>query len=131
MNIEGLGESLIAQVIKAGLVHDYADVYAFTPEKLEQLERMGKKSAAKLMLQIEKSRGNEFWRLIYGLGIRHVGERASQVLARALGRWTPVRRTRSSFSRRPKSDPSWRNRFAAGSTSLATASSSIACAPPA
>ena len=85
MNIEGLGESLIAQVIKAGLVHDYADVYALTAEKLEALERMGKKSAAKLMLQIEKSRGNEFWRLIYGLGIRHVGERASQVLARALG----------------------------------------------
>jgi len=85
MNIEGLGESLIAQVINAGLVHDYADVYALTAEKLEALERMGKKSATKLMLQIEKSRGNEFWRLIYGLGIRHVGERASQVLARALG----------------------------------------------
>jgi DNA ligase (NAD+) len=85
MNIEGLGESLIAQVIKADLVHDYADVYALTADKLEALERMGKKSAAKLMLQIDKSRGNEFWRLIYGLGIRHVGERASQVLARALG----------------------------------------------
>jgi len=85
MNIEGLGESLIAQVINAGLVHDYADVYALTAEKLEALERMGKKSATKVMLQIEKSRGNEFWRLIYGLGIRHVGERASQVLARALG----------------------------------------------
>ena len=85
MNIEGLGESLIAQVVKAGLVHDYADVYALTTEKLQELERMGKKSAAKLMLQIEKSRGNELWRLIYGLGIRHVGERASQVLARAFG----------------------------------------------
>ena len=85
MNIEGLGESLIAQVIKAGLVHDYADVYALTAEKLQELERMGKKSAAKLMLQIAKSRSNELWRLIYGLGIRHVGERASQVLARAFG----------------------------------------------
>ncbi len=85
MNIEGLGESLIAQVINAGLVHDYADVYALTAEKLEALERMGKKSAAKVMAQIEKSRSNELWRLIYGLGIRHVGERASQVLARAFG----------------------------------------------
>jgi len=85
MNIEGLGESLIAQVISAGLVHDYADVYALTAEKLEQLERMGKKSAAKVMAQVEKSRANELWRLIYGLGIRHVGERASQVLARAFG----------------------------------------------
>jgi len=85
MNIEGLGESLVAQVIKAGLVHDYADLYALTAEKLQALERMGKKSAAKLMLQIENSRGNELWRLIYGLGIRHVGERASQVLARGFG----------------------------------------------
>jgi len=85
MNIEGLGESLIAQVINAGLVHDYADVYSLTAEKLEQLERMGKKSAAKVMAQVEKSRSNELWRLIYGLGIRHVGERASQVLARAFG----------------------------------------------
>ncbi len=82
MNIEGLGESLVAQVIHSGLVKDYADVYALTAEKLEQLERMGKKSAAKVMLQIDRSRGNELWRLIYGLGIRHVGERASQVLAR-------------------------------------------------
>jgi DNA ligase (NAD+) len=85
MNIEGLGESLIAQVIGAELVRDYADVYALTTETLERLERMGKKSAAKLMLQVEKSRGNELWRLIYGVGIRHVGERASQVLARAFG----------------------------------------------
>ena len=85
MNIEGLGESLIAQVIAAGLVHDYADVYALTAEKLEALERMGKKSAAKVIAQVEKSRTNELWRLIYGLGIRHVGERASQVLARAFG----------------------------------------------
>ncbi|HEY3160587.1 MAG TPA: NAD-dependent DNA ligase LigA [Vicinamibacterales bacterium] len=85
MNIEGLGESLIAQVIAAGLVHDYADVYALTAEQLEALERMGKKSAAKVMAQVEKSRTNELWRLIYGLGIRHVGERASQVVARAFG----------------------------------------------
>jgi DNA ligase (NAD+) len=85
MNIEGLGESLIAQVIGAGLVSDYADVYALTADKLEQLERMGKKSAAKVLLQIDKSRTNELWRLIYGLGIRHVGERASQVLAGAFG----------------------------------------------
>ena len=85
MNIEGLGESLIAQIIGSGLVKDYADVYALTAEKLEQLERMGQKSAAKVMLQIDRSRTNELWRLIYGLGIRHVGERASQVLARGFG----------------------------------------------
>ena len=83
MNIEGLGESLISQVVDSGLVKDYADVYALTAEKLEQLERMGKKSAAKVMAEIERSKRNEFWRVIYGLGIRHVGERAAQVLARA------------------------------------------------
>jgi DNA ligase (NAD+) len=85
MNIEGLGESLIAQVITSGLVHDYADVYALTPEQLEQLERMGRKSSVKVIAQVEKSRSNDLWRLIYGLGIRHVGERAAQVLARAFG----------------------------------------------
>ncbi len=83
MNIEGLGESLIAQLVDAGLVRDYADVYALTEDRLEALERMGKKSAAKLRAQIERSKGNELWRLIYGLGVRHVGERAAQVLSRA------------------------------------------------
>jgi DNA ligase (NAD+) len=83
MNIEGLGESLVAQVVDAGLVRDYADLYSLTAEQLESLERMGKKSAAKVIAQIDRSRGNEFWRLIYGLGIRHVGERAAQVLASA------------------------------------------------
>jgi DNA ligase (NAD+) len=83
MNIEGLGESLISQVVDAGLVKDYADVYALTADKLEALERMGKKSAAKVMAEIDRSKTNDFWRLIYGLGIRHVGERGAQVLARA------------------------------------------------
>jgi DNA ligase (NAD+) len=83
MNIEGLGESLIAQLVDSGLVKDYADVYALTQEQLEALERMGKKSASKVLAQIERSKTNDFWRLIYGLGIRHVGERAAQVLSRA------------------------------------------------
>lgn len=85
MNIDGMGESLIAQVIAAGLVKDYADLYALTAEQLAALERMGKKSAAKVTEQIDRSRANELWRLIYGLGIRHVGERAAQVLARSFG----------------------------------------------
>jgi DNA ligase (NAD+) len=85
MNIEGLGESLIDQLVSIGLVKDYADLYGLTAPQLESLERMGKKSAAKLLSQIDKSRSNELPRLIFGLGIRHVGERAAQVLARALG----------------------------------------------
>jgi len=85
MNIEGLGESLVAQLISTGLVADYADLYALTPDRLAQLERMGPKSAANVVREIEKSRSNELWRLVYGLGIRHVGERASQALAHAFG----------------------------------------------
>jgi DNA ligase (NAD+) len=98
MNIEGLGESLIAQVIAGGLVHDYADVYRLQADQLAQLtststrsdgkvitRRFGEKNAAKVVQEIARSRSNDLWRLIYGLGIRHIGERAAQVLARAFG----------------------------------------------
>jgi DNA ligase (NAD+) len=98
MNIEGLGESLIAQLIGNGLVSDYADVYTLTPGTLAGLtsssarsdgktieRRFGEKNAVKVVGQIERSRTNELWRLIYGLGIRHVGERGAQVLADAFG----------------------------------------------
>ena len=96
MNIDGLGESLIAQLIEGGMVRDYADVYALTAGQLAGLtstsvrsdgreirRRFGEKNAAKVIQQIERSRSNELWRLIYGLGIRHVGERGAQVLAQA------------------------------------------------
>jgi DNA ligase (NAD+) len=98
MNIEGLGESLIAQLIAGGLVTDYADVYALTPASVASLtatslrsdgraiqRRVGEKNALKVAAEIERSRSNELWRLIFGLGIRHVGERAAQVLAEAFG----------------------------------------------
>jgi len=85
MNIEGLGEALVDQLVTAGLVHDAADLYTLTADQLEALERMGKKSAANLLAEIERSKQNDVWRLIYGLGIRHVGERVAQVLARHLG----------------------------------------------
>lgn len=85
MNIEGLGESLVDQLVTAGLVHDAADLYALTAAQLEALERMGKKSAAKLLAEIDRSKGNDVWRLLYALGIRHVGERVAQVLARHFG----------------------------------------------
>ena len=85
MNIEGLGESRIAQLIDEGLIASYADVYTLTQERLENIDRMGAKSAANLIAQIERSKTREFWRLIYGLGIRHVGERGAQALAGAFG----------------------------------------------
>ena len=85
MNIEGLGESLVAQLIESGLVKSVADVYQLTAEALEGLERMGQKSAAKVLREVDKSRRNPVWRLLYGLGIRHVGERGAQVLADHFG----------------------------------------------
>jgi DNA ligase (NAD+) len=86
MHIEGLGESLINQLVDRGLVMDAADLYALDAPTLENLERMGKKSAAKLLDQIERSKSNDLWRVIYGIGIRHVGERAALALARRFGR---------------------------------------------
>jgi len=85
MNIEGMGESLVAQLAESGLVTSLADVYHLTAEAIQGLERMGKKSAAKVMAEVEKSKRNEVWRLLYGLGIRHVGERGAQVLADHFG----------------------------------------------
>jgi DNA ligase (NAD+) len=98
MNIDGLGESLVTQLVATGLVRDYADLYALTVDRLAGLttsstredgrvieRRFGEKNARKVVGQIERSRGNELWRLVFGLGIRHVGERAAQVLARTFG----------------------------------------------
>jgi DNA ligase (NAD+) len=85
MNIEGLGESLIRQLTDKTLVTSLADIYRLDAQTLENLERMGRKSAANLIQQIERSKGNDVWRLLYGLGIRHVGERGAQVLADHFG----------------------------------------------
>lgn len=97
MNIEGLGESLVAQLIANGLVRDYADVYHLTADQLARLtstseregraieRRFGEKNATKVIEQIARSKANDFWRVIYALGIRHIGERGAQVLARAFG----------------------------------------------
>jgi DNA ligase (NAD+) len=85
MNIEGLGEALVDQVVGVGLVRDFADLYRLNAEALEALERMGKKSAEKLLQQIADSRNNDPWRLVYALGVRHVGERTAQVLIEGFG----------------------------------------------
>ncbi|HXR97049.1 MAG TPA: NAD-dependent DNA ligase LigA [Terriglobales bacterium] len=86
MNIGGLGPALIEQLTGDGQVKDLADIYEkLTAESLATLDRMGEKSAANLMREIERSRHNELWRVIYGLGIRMVGERTAQVLAQQFG----------------------------------------------
>jgi len=85
MNIAGMGESLIEQLTARGLVSSLADLYRLDQATLEGLERMGKKSAANVLGEIEQSKANDVWRLLYGLGIRHVGERGAQVLADHFG----------------------------------------------
>ncbi len=80
MNIEGLGESLVEQLIQSGLVKEIPDLYHLRLDELMPLERMGQKSSQNLLEQIEKSRHLEPARLIYGLGIRFVGERTAQIL---------------------------------------------------
>ena len=85
MDIEGLGESLVGQLVDAGLVRDFSDLYTLTAPALEALERMGKKSAANVLAKIEHSKTNDFSRLLIGLGIRHVGSRAASLLAKNFG----------------------------------------------
>ncbi len=85
MNIEKLGESLVGRLLETGLVRDAADLYALDLAKVTELERMGDKSAANLMEQIEASKSGGLARLLYALGIRHVGTRIAQVLAGAFG----------------------------------------------
>ena len=85
MRIEGLGFALADQLIEKKLVRDVADLYGLTLEDLVSLERMAKKSATNVLNQIEASKSRDLWHLIYGLGIRHVGERTAGILAREFG----------------------------------------------
>ena len=80
MAIEGLGDKLVEQLVAAGLVKDYADLYALSAERLEGLERMGKKSAAALVAQVAASRDRGLVRVLNALGIRHVGPRVATLL---------------------------------------------------
>ena len=81
MDIEGLGEKLIGQLVDLDLVHEPADLYRLTAEQLSALERMGKKSAANLMAALEHSKATTFARFIFSLGIREVGEATAAALA--------------------------------------------------
>jgi DNA ligase (NAD+) len=85
MNIEGMGESLVNQICDKGLVKDVADIYHLTKEKLLTLERIGDKSAENLLREIEQSRKLPLERVIFGLGIRFVGERTAEFLAEHFG----------------------------------------------
>ena len=81
MNIEGMGPAVVRSLISAGLVKNISDLYSLKTEEVEPLERMGKKSAEKLILSIENSKSRGLDKLIYALGIRNIGEKAAKSLA--------------------------------------------------
>src|SRR6266704_2495100 len=81
MNIDGLGEKIVDQLVDEGLVKDVADLYALKEDEVAGLERMAEKSAQNLLEEIEASKKNSLARLIYALGIQFVGERTGQLLA--------------------------------------------------
>ncbi len=85
MNIDGMGEALVAQLTERGLVKNVADIYKLTKADLLSLERMGDKSAQNILDEIEGSKKLSLDRVIYGLGIRFVGERTAQFLAEHFG----------------------------------------------
>lgn len=85
MDIEGLGESIVDQLIAAGKIQSPADIYYLTVEDLRSLWKSGSKAAQKLHKAIEDSKSRDLNRLIYGLGIRQVGEKAAKLLAKSFG----------------------------------------------
>ena len=85
MNIDGLGDALVDQLVDRGLVSSVADIYDLTEEKLLNLERMGKKSAGNVVRNIARSKDNPLPRVLTALGIRFVGERTAVLLAEAFG----------------------------------------------
>ncbi len=82
MDIEGMGPAVIEALVNGGLVRSVADLYAVEPQEVLKLERMGEKSVANLMASIEKSKSADLSRLIFGLGIRNIGQKAAQLLAK-------------------------------------------------
>jgi len=81
MDIEGLGEAMVEQLVTSGLVSALPDIYALQADKVSALERMGEKSTANLLAGIEGSKKQPLWRLLFGLGILHVGAAAARKLA--------------------------------------------------
>jgi len=81
MDIEGLGEAMVEQLVDLGLVREVSGIYRLTSEQLTAVERMGEKSVANLLTAIERSKQQPLWRLLFGIGILHVGVSASRALA--------------------------------------------------
>ena len=85
MDIEGLGEKLVNQLVDSGMVQSFGDLYSLTLDKLMSLDRMGKKSAENLLQGIEASKSRGLTRVLNAISIRHVGQRVALVLARTFG----------------------------------------------
>ena len=91
MDIEGMGEQSSEQFVRAGLITSIADLYDLSAPQIAALERKGEKSAAKLVAAIEQSKGRGLARLLYGFGIRHIGERSARQLAETFGSMDKLR----------------------------------------
>ena len=85
LNIEGLGDKLVEQLVDANLVHEAADLFTLTQAQLAGLDRMGDKSATSVVAELEKVKHAELHRFIFALGIRHVGETTAKDLAKHFG----------------------------------------------
>lgn len=85
MDIDGLGPAVLERFIQEGYVERISDLYAITRQDIAALDGLGEKSADNLLAAIEKSKQNDLYRVIYGLGIRHVGEKAAKLLAMHFG----------------------------------------------
>ena len=85
MDIDGMGPAVIQSLVDSGLVKTAADLYHLQVKDVARLDRMGEKSAANVVAAVEKSKGNDLWRLISALGIRQVGDKAAKVLASHFG----------------------------------------------
>lgn len=82
MDIEGMGPAVIEALVSNGLIRSVADLYILSPQEVLKLERMGEKSVSNLMSSIEKSKSADLSRLLFGLGIRNIGQKAAQLLAK-------------------------------------------------
>lgn len=81
MNIDGLGPSIIEQMLDRNLIETAADLYYLKPESIADMDKLGEKSANNLIESLERSKTNPLYRLIFGLGIRHIGEKAAKLIA--------------------------------------------------
>lgn len=91
MDIDGLGPALLDQLLREGMIQSPADLYTLESEKLEQLERFGRKSAENLLNALEKSKENDLYRLIFALGVPHIGVKAAQLLCNAFPSMDKIR----------------------------------------